>query len=155
MSQIIMAFPGTGKTFFCQNNSKFKAVDYDAMIFQKVKGWEKEYVDAIEQKTKEYDIVFINSQTEVIQELNKRNIDYITLYPEPGNQTMKEILFGRYLLRDGRVNGWLQRMKDNYDERTSKSFHRNYQTKNCHWLTCTCNNVTDWINNNLSLVTDN
>lgn len=134
---IIAAFPGSGKSFATNllNERKLMHVlDLDSSKFKKTKHWKQHYVDVVEDIVKEnkYDIVFINTYTEIMDELRDRNIEFdivvpfntpadnhIASYEIEEQRTIKEILFGRYILRDhsyiNDYHGWMSAMLKNYD----------------------------------------
>ena len=122
--KIIMAFPGSGKTYYEKNCGK-RVLDLDSSKFRKTKDWEEHYVDIVEQIIKEdrYDVLLICPYTKVMQIMKNRSIDFTAEIPYSENNreriTIKEMMFGRYALRDQshirNPETWMYQMKKNYD----------------------------------------
>ena len=80
---IICGFPGIGKTSLINNNdfSYLKIKDLDSSHFNK-EHFPNNYVDEIEKKAKNYDIVLVSTHESVRQELFLRRIHYYVVYPQ-------------------------------------------------------------------------
>ena len=144
---VVGAFPGCGKTYVFRNQDKYdwSFSDSDSSQFKKYPGWEKEYVDAIEERIKTCDFVFIAQQSIVLQELRLRNIPFVTVLPNNTDeidakqrQLIKQQWFGGFMLRDNShirdFNAWLKILIANYDEWTSIEHIMNEQKPNKYYL---------------------
>ncbi len=140
-TMLISAFPACGKTYLYENqnvlkfryfgeNEKFTFDDSDSSHYKKREGWEKDYVDAIEQKIGTVDFLFISQHENVLQELKTRNIPFVVVAPDNSEwisdkekKLIKQQWFGRFILRDNshikNFNEWLNLLKNNYDKWTT------------------------------------
>lgn len=126
---IISGFPGIGKTELAKKYEN--VIDLDGMpyiyeltleqekiSYEKLKGtfkeksnnWPENYIEEILKRQKQYDIVLICQHQELLEKLNERNIDYITVFP---NITCKEEYSKRYKDRGN---------SEQYIEKKVKSF---------------------------------
>ena len=88
---IISAFPACGKTFLYKNQEQllFKSqdglqihysfLDSDSSKFKKYDGWEKEYVNHIEENIGKVDFIFISQHDVVLQEIANRGLPFVTV----------------------------------------------------------------------------
>lgn len=140
-TMIISAFPACGKTYLYENQDtlefkylrkkkKFTFRDSDSSKYEKTEGWEKVYVDDIQNSLGKVDFIFISQHEKVLQELNSREIPFIIISPnnsewisDTERKFIKQQWFGRFVLRDNShikdFNNWLKLLKDKYDEWTS------------------------------------
>ena len=139
---IISAFPACGKTFLYKNQEQllFKSqdglqihysfLDSDSSKFKKYDGWEKEYVNHIEENIGKVDFIFISQHDVVLQEIANRGLPFVTVGPEnlpwTTNENMmltKQQWFGRFVLRDNthiaNFMDWIKKLSENYDNWTS------------------------------------
>ena len=147
---IISAFPACGKTFLYKNQEQllFKSqdglqihysfLDSDSSKFKKYDGWEKEYVNHIEENIGKVDSIFISQHDVVLQEIANRGLPAVTVGPEnlpwttnENKMLTKQQWFGRFVLRDNRhianFMDWIKNLSENYDNWTSIQ----QQTKYC------------------------
>ncbi|MBQ8665855.1 MAG: hypothetical protein IJ526_03230 [Lachnospiraceae bacterium] len=148
---IVSAFPGCGKTYMVQNRDKHpiqlygtKRIcicrDSDSSKYPRTSDRYQRYVDDIEDRIGDYDIIFISQQDELRQELQKRNIPFIVVGPnqspwlnEKERMLIKQQWFGRFLLRDNShiydIDSWMTSLKENWDEWTSPDHYAEYGAK--------------------------
>lgn len=139
---IISAFPACGKTFLYKNQEQllFKSqdglqihysfLDSDSSKFKKYDGWEKEYVNHIEENIGKVDFIFISQHDVVLQEIANRGLPFVTVGPEnlpwttnENKMLTKQQWFGRFVLRDNthiaNFMDWIKKLSENYDSWTS------------------------------------
>lgn len=139
MAHIVLAFQGTGKTYFCEKIAYtlgFQCKDQDFKSFEHTDGWIERYVDELENDSTN-DIIFCNICKELMEELTKRKIAFYVITPlwysargqEEDFLTLKEILFGRYVLRKSQTPQnvcWLEKVKRNFDDWTNYSLFEEF-----------------------------
>lgn len=81
MGVIVSGFSNIGKSYI-KNNNVVNCIDLDSHYFNKVDGWISVYVDCLLSLKETYDYVFITTHGDILNELNKRNIEYYLVYPE-------------------------------------------------------------------------
>lgn len=131
-TMIISAFPGCGKTYIYENQSKYnyKIMDSDSSKFEKHDGWEFEYVEHIINNIGKYDFIFVAQYPNVLKLLSINNIPFIVVAPDNSKnlsikerQLIKQQWFGRFLLRNNshikNLEKWLKELNDNYELWTS------------------------------------
>ncbi|SDB14673.1 hypothetical protein [Eubacterium oxidoreducens] len=91
---LYLCYPASGKTF----NASDAVLDLDSHSFATHKGWQKEFVDAIEENLPKYTHVLASFSHEIARECVRRNLDFIAVLPR---MESKEMMIGRYLLRGG------------------------------------------------------
>ena len=92
MGIIISSFPGCGKTYL-ENTNRGKVKILVADSFAPSGGdIVKEYADFVMEHVDEYDIVFISTAKDILEEFNQRGIDYDLFYPS--KERRKEFLEG-------------------------------------------------------------
>lgn len=97
---IISAFPGVGKSYFCENSSRLiKVTDSDSSGFDKA-DFPKNYIDHVMELQKTNDYILVSSHSEVRDEMAKRGLDYRLVYPM--NDCKHEYL-ERYVQRGSEV----------------------------------------------------
>lgn len=139
---IISAFPACGKTFLYKNQEQllfrsqdesqihYSFLDSDSSKFQKYDGWEKEYVNHIEENIGKVDFIFVSQHDAVLQEIANRHIPFVTVGPEnlpwttdEDKKLVKQQWFGRFILRDNshitNFMDWIKKLSENYDIWTS------------------------------------
>lgn len=119
---IISGFPGVGKSYFTEKaktsvlKNCFEVYDSDSSKFPK-ENFPKNYVDYLENFYKTPDkeelikIHFISTHKEVLDELEKRNIGYIIVYPDI---SLKEEYLNRYKTR-GNNDSFIKLLSDNWE----------------------------------------
>lgn len=141
---IISGFPGVGKTNLV--NKYENVIDLDGIYifdlteeqkkldFEKLKGIDKPfnknwpfcYLELINTKVLEYDIVLICQEKELLKELNKQDIDYITVFPK---KDCIEDYMKRYRQRGN---------SEEYINKKRKSFYNQieflYKNTKKHWI---------------------
>lgn len=88
---IIAGFPGIGKSYYCENNTKYKVSDSDSSKFRWVtlndgrpmtnEEFPDNYIEHIKKASKENDIVFVSTHKEVIKKLIENNLKFFIVYP--------------------------------------------------------------------------
>ena len=92
---IVSAFPGTGKSYFCENNQYFNCLDSDSSQFSWLKdengnntkernpNFPQNYIEHIKQKIndEEFDIIFVSSHKQVRDALISNCIEFKLVYP--------------------------------------------------------------------------
>lgn len=137
MSRIILAFQGTGKTYFCNNETEKQCKDLDFKEFVHCPGWIKDYVDELERCQDRYDIIFCNISKDLMDELSARDIPFTVVTPiwytnrgqDDDYRTLKEIIFGRFVLRKEQTPSnvrWLEKIKANFDNWTNFNMFKPY-----------------------------
>ena len=140
---IISAFTGCGKTWLTKHQKQFGYTihDSDSSTYEKVKGWEKNYVSDIIKHVKsgKYDFVFVCETESVLEEMDRKRIPYVIVQPdniiwnEPESserkkerQLIKQQWMGRIVLRNNDhirdFEKWFEHIKEIYDTRTSLDF---------------------------------
>ena len=104
-TKIILAFPGTGKTYFQTRNSDKKIVDLDSNDFTgghdgggKVlsEGFPSNYIQAINEQIDESEVLFISIHREVRDMLFNTGVEFILVYPK---RELKEEYLERFRKR--------------------------------------------------------
>lgn len=138
---IISAFPGCGKTYLYQNQGKlgfkhfgkdvvFSVCDSDSSRYEKHDGWERQYVDDMEERLGTVDFLLVAQQDEMLAELESRKIPFVIVapnnamwLPEEERRLIKQQWFGRFVLRNNShirdFNRWFTSLKEKYDDWTS------------------------------------
>ena len=140
---IVSVFAGCGKTWLTKHQDQFNYTmrDSDSSTYEKVKGWEKEYISDFMKAAKsgKYDFVFVCQTESVIDEMDNQGIPYVIVEPDNivwneyetkeralERQLIKQQWFGRFVLRDNShikdFEKWLNHIKEIYDERTGLDF---------------------------------
>ncbi len=132
---IISAFPGCGKTYLSEHseNIDYYVIDIDSTKFKHSIHWEIKYIDYITKNVGKYDFIFISQHDEVLLELKKRKIPFITVAPnnsellsQKERQLIKQQWFGRFILRNNshiiNIEAWLKKMIKNYDAWTNEYY---------------------------------
>ena len=136
-TMIISAFSACGKTYLTENQEelkfnylgkirKFSFLDSDSSAYEKVDGWEKTYVDDIEKKIGTVDFIFITQYHTVLDEIKKRNLSFVMVFPnniwgtDYEKKLTKQQWFGRIALRDnsfirGDFKSWIEHLSWKYD----------------------------------------
>lgn len=140
---IVSVFTGCGKTWISKHSDQFGYTmrDSDSSSYEKIKGWEKQYVaDVLKQaQSGQYDFVFVCQTEVVLDEMDRQKVPYVIVEPnniiwnkeEPKEyavqrQLIKQQWFGRIVLWDNShiadFEQWFEHIKEIYDERTSLEF---------------------------------
>lgn len=118
MGELILGFPGTGKTTFAEKQTELKVLDLDSSTIRwnedgsKNENFVSEYVDRLEKSVDDYDIVFGSTHKEVVEELNNRGVDHTIIVPLVGS---KEEYMDRYINR-GSSDAFIDHMHENYEK---------------------------------------
>lgn len=137
---IISAFPGCGKTYLAENqkNLDYTIADIDSYKFAHEVQWVCKYIDYVLSNIGKYDFILITQQDEVLMELKKRDITFVTVAPDNSlslsvkeRQLIKQQWFGRFILRNNshitNLNLWLEKLEKNYDNWTNPDFFEYYK----------------------------
>lgn len=63
-------------------NKNINCIDFDTCYFKKIDNWINIYVECVLALKEKYDYVLITTYGEILNELNKRNIEYYLVYPK-------------------------------------------------------------------------
>jgi len=112
---IISAFPGTGKTSYCNLYSDYIpdifASDSDSSKFDKA-NFPQNYIEHIKEKISEgYARIFISSHKEVRDALVENGLEFILVYPK---KELKEEYLKRYKER-GSTDNFINLISNNWD----------------------------------------
>lgn len=129
MEKILFAFCGVGKTYAAENSKKH-IVDNDMMYFDRsAEDFISTYAESIINYYNDdsVDYVLCNIHYDVMQYLINKGFNFGIITPvwenEPAEiETIKEIIFGRFVLRKVQTaqnHKWLEKMKITFDSRTS------------------------------------
>lgn len=77
---IISGFSNIGKSYLIKNKN-INCIDFDTCYFKKINNWINIYVECVLALKEKYDYVLITTYGEVLNELDKRNIEYHLIYP--------------------------------------------------------------------------
>ena len=122
-TRIISAFPGTGKSYF-YNENKSTTIDSDSSEFSWVKddqgnntkernpNFPQNYIEHIKENIGKYDFIFVSSHKEVREALKDNCIFFYLIYPDVNR---KEEFVQRYIDR-GSPNGFIKLIQSNWDE---------------------------------------
>jgi hypothetical protein len=122
-TRIISAFPGTGKSYF-YNENKSTTIDSDSSKFSWVKdekgnntkernpNFPQNYIKHIKENIGKYDFIFVSSHKEVREALKDNCIFFYLVYPDVDR---KEEFIKRYIDR-GSSNGFVKLIKSNWEE---------------------------------------
>lgn len=112
-SMIVCAFPGTGKSYYCNVNVDYMpqgfAIDSDSSKFDK-SNFPENYIAHIKEKiTEGYARIFVSSHFSVREALVLHNIPFVLIYP---SLELKEEYLERYKNRGNNENFILQVSKN-------------------------------------------
>lgn len=121
-TQIIAAFPGTGKTHFVASitngntavdlDTNIYTLDYDENGRVNNKEFPKNYFRAIKQAIGQADYLFVGCQPEVLNMLRKEDLSFVLVYPE---RKLKDEYIRRFNKR-GSSQNFGNLIKDNWDQ---------------------------------------
>lgn len=122
-SLIVCGFPGVGKSSLFKEYGEKDISDSDSSKFPK-EGFPKNYIKHIEGLVGKKSAILVSTHKEVLDELEKLNLNYIIMYPERG---LKEEYIQRYKDR-GSPEGFIKTLSENWD-----MFHDDIETprNNC------------------------
>jgi hypothetical protein len=86
------AFPGTGKTFIC-NNSKLKAIEVEFWQYES----QKQYIQDVKAQIGKVDFVFLSTEVEGLQLLYNEGLEICLVYPK---KNLRNEYLDRYIERD-------------------------------------------------------
>lgn len=118
-TKLISAFCGTGKTHIC-NQTDINAIEIEYWKY-KEEGLKKEYLQDIKNQIGKVDYIFISTEPDGLQLLNREGYDITLIYPE--NELRDEYL-DRYIERDSPYDFigtfmkhwhiWINELKEQY-----------------------------------------
>ena len=111
---IVIGYPGIGKTSVTKTNVGY--IDYDSSLFEKVDGWEKDYVEAATNLSKWGNVVFVSSHKTVQELLLKSSEIVVVIYPS-------------LMLHDF----WINKLKTRYAKTGNEAEHRALIRCVCHY----------------------
>lgn len=121
-TKIISAFPGTGKSYYFQNNLG-KCIDSDSSLFSWVKDSDGNntnernpefpinYIEHIKENIGKYKYIFVSSHKEVREALKNSCLYFYLLYPGIGRKTE---FIERYIGR-GSPEGFIKLVESNWE----------------------------------------
>lgn len=109
ITQLVSAFPGTGKSYFF-NNTYLKVLDSDSSKFDK-SNFPDNYIEHIKNNIGSYDIILISSHKEVRDALVKNKIDFTLVFP---HKELKDEYIKRYRDR-GNDEKFIELVEKNWD----------------------------------------
>ena len=122
-TRIISAFPGTGKSYF-YNENKSTTIDSDSSEFSWVKddqgkntkernpNFPQNYIEHIKENIGKYEFIFVSSHKEVREALKDNCSFFYLIYPAINR---KEEFIQRYIDR-GSSNGFIKLIESNWHE---------------------------------------
>ena len=137
-TRIISAFPGTGKSYF-YNENKSTTIDSDSSEFSWVKddqgnntkernpNFPQNYIEHIKENIGKYEFIFVSSHKEVRDALKDNCIFFYLVYP---SDRRKEEFLQRYIDR-GSPSGFVKLIENKWEE----------WLKECEFETYGCSNV--------------
>lgn len=108
-TQLISAFPWTGKSHFFKNSTK-NVLDSDSSTFDK-SDFPNNYIKHIQDNIGKADVILISSHKDVREALVKNDLRFTLVYPQ---KDLKEEYLERYKQR-GSPEGFIKLLKDNWD----------------------------------------
>lgn len=111
---VVSGFPGVGKSHFAKTSS-LRVSDSDSSEFDK-DGFPVNYVEAIKQRQKEFDIVLVSSHENVREEMERQGVYYQIVFPDYG---LRDEYLQRYRDR-GSPESFVQLISDNWKNWTEK-----------------------------------
>lgn len=107
---IISAFPGTGKSYFCEHAKDLVCLDSDSSKFNKDE-FPKNYIQYIKEKYRKVNIIFVSTHKEVRDALIKEKMKPIFVYP---HRSLKDEYLRRYKER-GNSEKFIELLDKNWD----------------------------------------
>lgn len=120
-TRIISAFPGTGKTYFVENNTRYTALDSDSSQFSwvtlgdnKVRhpDWPQNYMDHIKDNIGKVDFILVSTHKEVRDALKLNCLFFYLVHP---THDLKEAYNQRYVDR-GSPQAFIDLLDTQWDE---------------------------------------
>jgi len=90
-TQLVSAFPGTGKSYYFKNTSK-EVLDSDSSTFDKSE-FPENYISHIKKNMGKVDVILISSHEEVRDALVDADLDFTLIYPD---KSLKDEYIQRY-----------------------------------------------------------
>lgn len=115
MGVIISGFSNIGKSYLIKNKN-INCIDFDTCYFKKINNWINIYVECVLALKEKYDYVLITTYGEILNELNKRNIEYYLVYPK---RELKEEYHNRAIKRGSNndfIEGFFSRWDTHIDD---------------------------------------
>lgn len=137
IAKIYSCFPGTGKTYFTENEKDLKILDLDSSKFSWVYDSKHnkttvrnpyfiiDYIDHIKANINRYDIILVSSHDTVVKAMIARGFKFSIIVPE---ESCKEEYIKRYKER-GRDELFITKVSDNW-HRWLHFIDKDYQTCN-------------------------
>lgn len=150
-TRIISAFPGTGKTFFYDNN-KTKTLDSDSSNFSWIKDengnntkernpdFPQNYIDHIKENIGKYEFILVSSHKEVRDSLKENCLFFYLVYPDRFFD--KERFIQRYIDR-GSPKPFIDLVDKNWDSWIKEC---EFEMVGCKQVRMALLNLTDEIN---------
>ena len=107
---VVSAFCGTGKTYICKNSDK-KFIEYECWKYNDG-NFPKNYIDDIKSSLGKVDVIFISTNSVVLNKLISIGIKIILVYPQIG---LKHIYLDRYKNR-GSSSDFISMISKNWDK---------------------------------------
>lgn len=104
------AFPGTGKSYFCENTNKI-ALDSDSSKFNKTH-FPENYIEHIKNNIGNADYIFISSHLDVRNALVENDLRFVLIYPD---KSLKNEYIERYKKR-GSPDSFIKLLDNNWGE---------------------------------------
>ena len=108
-TQLISAFPGTGKSHFFNNTTR-NVLDSDSSTFDK-KDFPNNYMDHIKGNLGNVDVILISSHKDVREALIENGLRFTLVYPK---RELKDEYLERYKER-GSPEGFINLLTENWD----------------------------------------
>jgi len=135
-TKVISCFPGTGKTYFFENQDKYgiKILDSDSSSYSWLENGERNpefpqnYIEHIKENLGKVDLILVSSHWDVRDGLRYNRIDFKIVIPD---HIDREIYFERYRNR-GSSDAFINSVKANWDRWLAeiKGNHRNVYVLN-------------------------
>lgn len=116
-TQVIVGFPGVGKSVLSENAQTLNVSDSDSSLFSWIEPgvrhpeFPDNYIAHIKEMMKTKDYVFVSSHNVVREALNKEQIPYTIVYPD---KSLKEEYLERYRNR-GSFKAFINLMEYNFE----------------------------------------
>lgn len=135
-----MFFQILAKVFYLKKKD-INCIDLDTCYFNKIEGWINIYVECLLALKEEYNYVLITTHGSVLNELNKRNIDYYLVYPD---KKLKEEYQKRAIERGGNeefIEGFFQKCDTHVNDCTNNKSKYKIVLKSHEYLSDVINNI--------------
>lgn len=140
MGIIVSGFSNIGKSFLSQKKD-INCIDLDTCYFNKIEGWINIYVECLLALKEKYNYVLITTHGSVLNELNKRNIDYYLVYPD---KKLKEEYQKRAIERGSNeefIEGFFQKLDTHVNDCINNKSKYKIVLKSHEYLSDVINNI--------------